>query len=238
MHISIEPTVTVNDVTAATGAVTNQALTPTESQLTVDKWKECTIDVVDKANRQSLIDLLTAFTPAFGRAMGAQFDTDLAALYSDVTSNTVGSTTDPTEPASMEMLTAAMQKLLDLDVPVDEPNDISFCFHTSQWPILKKIDVLNNANLTGEQTGGALKFTVPNIFGIPTYFSTKINSTGSPAVRKNLLFHRQAFAWGMQKNFNVETFARVRKSTPVSGDALYGVKTVRQNHACLINTAA
>lgn len=239
LHIPIEPTVTVNDVTAASGAVTNQALTPTESQLNANKWKECTIDVVDKTVRQSIVDLLTAFTPAFGRAIAAQMDADLTALYTDVTTNVVGSSTEPTEPASYDLLTSAVVKLLDLDVPVSNPNDISFCFRPTQWGVLKKIDGFNNANFTGRSVGGSMEIKVADLFGIPTYFTTKIVASGSgtTAIHNNLLFHRQAFAWGMQKNFSIERFARVRLSTPINGSVLYGVKTVRQNHACLIQTA-
>lgn len=236
LHIQIEPTVSVNNV-GSSGSVTNQALTPTEAQLTVDKWKECTITVVDKAQKQSIVDLLTAFTPAFGKAMGAQIDTDLAALYTDIT-NTVGNTSAPLQPVDEDMLVAAVRKLLDANVPIEDPNDISFAFHTSMWGVLKKIPAFNHANLTGKSEGGQLTVPVPDLYGIPVLFSTTIASTGTPAYRNNLLFHKQAFAFGMQKNFNVETLARVSKATPVSGDALYGVKTVRADHACILATDA
>lgn len=238
LHIPIEPTVSVNAV-GSTGSVTNQALTPTESQLTVDQWREATIDVVDKAQRQSIVDLVTAFQPGMSKAMADDADGLIANQYSNITTNSVGSTSAPLDTVNPDLLTAAVQKLLVLSVPVDDPNDVSFMFHATVWAQLKKIAEFNNANLTGKSTGGALEMKVPDIYGIPTFFTTKIKSTaGNLSVYKNFLLHRQALAWGMQKNFRLEMLARTKKSQPVSADWLFGIRTVRENHACLINTAA
>lgn len=231
LHIPIEPVVSVNDVTQATGAVTNQALTPTEQQLTVNKWKEATIDVVDMTNYQSELDLIAAFVPSFGKAIGEQQDTDILALYSDVTTNVLGGS-DAT--IDEDMVLAAISKFLDLKIPTENPNDMTFMFHTSVWKQLKKIARYNDANLTGMSQGGVVRQSIPDLYGIPTYFTALVPT--SSLAKQNLLFHRQAFACGTQKNFRVEFLARTKKSTPVSGDILYGVKTVRQNHACLLKS--
>lgn len=223
LHLPIEPVVSTNNV-GADGSVTNQALTPTEAQLTVDTWKEATIDVVDKAQKQSITDLLTAFIPGFAKAIAAAQDASLLALHSDLTTNEVG--TNATE-YSGELLLAALQKLIDLNVPVDNMNDISAVLHTSKWSVLKNIDKFQFANYTGMAMGGQMKYEAPAPYGVPHFFSTQVVSSSG---YHNLVFHRQAFGCGTQQNFRIERLARVRKSTPVSGDILYGVKTIRENH--------
>jgi len=232
VHISIEPIVSVNDVGAA-GALTNQALTPTEVQLTVDKWKESTIDVVDKAEMQSLISARATFPRSFGRAMGQQIDDDVFALQTaaNLSSNQVGSSSTSPDEA---LLTSAVQKLMEGDVPTDNPNDITFSFHPKDWAALKQIDAFNDANITGMSQGGALTQNLPSFYGIPVVVSSRVAASGG--ARLNGLTHRQTYAWAMQQNFKIEQLARTKLSTPIVGSALYGVKLVREDHGVLIQT--
>ena len=237
LHIPIEPSITVGAVTAATGAISNQAWTPTEAQLTVDKWDHATVDVVDMAQRQAIGDVLAQIRPGMGKAAAADIDEKLAALFvAGLTTNEVGSKAAPYDSVNPDILTSAIQKLLDLTIALEDPNLVSFFFHTSVWSQAKKIAEFNNANLTGKAVGGAIEMKIPDIYGVPVYFSTTIDS--SSGVYKNALCHKECIGWGMQKNFNIETLARVRKSTPYSADWLFGVKVVRETYGCLINTIA
>ena len=49
LNIRIAAVGVVNDVTQTTGAITNQALTATMSQLLVNKWKDYSFEIVDMA---------------------------------------------------------------------------------------------------------------------------------------------------------------------------------------------
>jgi len=223
LHLPIEPVVSVNNV-GADGSLTNQALTPTESELTVNLWKEATIDVVDKAQKQSILDLLTAFIPGFGKAIAAAQDLSLLGLHSDLTTNEVG---DSSTEYSAELLQAALQKLIDANIPVDNANDISCVLHTSKWSALKNIDKFQFANYTGMAMGGQMKYEAPAPYGVPHFFSSQVvSSTGY----HNLVFHRQAFGIGTQKNFSIEKLARTKLSQAIVGSVLYGVKTIRETH--------
>jgi hypothetical protein len=51
--VRIAPDLTVSDVTGATGAVTEQSLTPTAPFVTVDQWRETSFTVLDKAAKQA-----------------------------------------------------------------------------------------------------------------------------------------------------------------------------------------
>ena len=72
------------------------------------------------------------------------------------------------------------------------------------------------------------------IYGINVTVSSQVAESTS---KRNILMHRTAIAVAIQKNFRVETLARVQKSTPISGDILYGIATIRDDHGVLIHTA-
>jgi len=74
------------------------------------------------------------------------------------------------------------------------------------------------------------------LYGTPVEVSTQVTTTA--VKRDNVLFYREAFGVVMQKDFKLEKFSRVRYSTPYAGSALYGVATLRDNHAVWVKTAA
>lgn len=234
LHLPAMPSLTVNNVSSA-GAVTRQTVTPTEAQLTVDKVKEVTIDVVDYSARQAGLDILEPFKRDAARALDEQMETDLLALYSDVSTYTDG---DSTSNANEDLLTNAVQSLLTAKLGRDlkDPNRCSFVFHTSQWAQLKKQKVFSDASITGEAMGGGLKMGVPSIYGIPTFFSASVASSGS--ARQNLLFTKDAFALGVQNPIGVTPLAKVQLSEAVVVHCLYGVKTRAEARAALIKTKA
>ena len=233
LHIRIAPTGTTNDVTAATGAITNQALTPTEAQLTVNKWKDYSFDIVDNVKSQADQYLEAALKQSAPAAFAKAIDSDLFDLAS---AGLTGYTAlDATSGLTADHLTEAFYSLANADVDMEDPNNISWFFHWKQWPVLKKLASLSEAQITGESGGGIVKFKVPDVLGCPVYFSNEVQLS---TYHYNMLLHREAMACGVQKNFNMEQLARVRKSTPYSADMMYGVKVVRTTHGINITTTA
>ena len=232
LHLSAMPTVSVNDVSAA-GAVTNQQLSTTEAQLTVDKWKEATVEIVDKASAQSKFNAVEGFKAAFPGALMQQMEIDLLSLYSDVTTNVEG---DGLSPINEDLITAAIGDLLSAKFGafLRDPNRVTLELHTSQWAAMKKIAGYNHANLTGSSVGGQLQFPVPDVYGVPVLFNTQVQSSSS--IYQNLLHLREAFAIGIQRNIQSETLARTALTTRITAHCLYGVKTRAQARAVLIKT--
>lgn len=233
LHIKIAPQGTVNDVTAATGAITNQALTPTEAQLTVNKWKDYSFDIVDNTGAQAEDTLRAALEDSAPGEFAKIIDKDLLALQSAFTTHTA---IDATAGLSADHLTEAFYNLAKSEVDMDDPNNISWFFHWKQWQVLKKLAQISESQITGEAGGGLLKFKLPDVLGCPVFFSSQVASSGGE--HKNMLLHREAMACGVQKNFNMEQLARVRKSTPYSVDMMYGVKEVRTIKGQVIRTTA
>lgn len=229
LNIPIEPAVTAAAV-GASGAITITNYQPTEVELTVDQWYHSALAVEDIVDAQAHLDVAKGFVPTFGKVLAKQIDEALAALYSDVSTNSVGASTDA---ISDEMILAAIQKLVSLNVPVDTMADISMVLHSSRWSDVKAIDKYSFIQYTGQNEGGMLKYAAPAPYGVPIYFSTTIDSSAS--AYQNMLFHRQAFACGVQKNFRLQMKDMSEKLAKLMvADILFGVKTVRENHACLL----
>lgn len=231
VHIPIRPSITIGDITQTTGEIDNQALTYTEAQLVVDKWRGGKITIVDMASWQSIVDMAKDLAPDFGKALAADIDSYLGSLYSSVTTNSLGSSTDD---YSGDMVLAGLQKLIDLSIPVDNPNDISLVLHTSKWSVLKNIDKFSFANYTGYSMGGQLKYEAPAPYGVPHFFTTAIKSSGS--AYQNMLFHREAFAAAVQKRISLKELAPTGFNKVYQAGALFGVKTIRETYACLLKT--
>src|SRR3990167_3151753 len=81
VHIKINPKPTVGDITAATGAFTAEAVTITNVDISINKWKYVAHDVVDIADIQADIDLVQNFSQAFVPKLGEQIDEDIFGLH-------------------------------------------------------------------------------------------------------------------------------------------------------------
>lgn len=234
LHLPAMPQISVNDVTAATGAISVQDLTLTENQLLVNKWKECSFTFTNKATKQAKLDAIAAFKKDSPGAMIDQCETDLLGLYSDVTTNVVGSSTDV---INEDLLLAAMVKLLNskFGAAMRQSDRVSFVFYTGAFAQVKKVDVWNSAQITGYNEGGQMNMTVDALYGVPVFFNANVVSASSE--RKNLLFLREAFALGVQKNIGFQEIPNTGLARTFAADWLYGVKTRAESRAVLIKTA-
>lgn len=232
INLSYEPRYTVNDVTAATGAVSPQVVTITPVQLTVDKWKEMTIEVVDKSKWQSFYDPESRFPKTAGKGLVEQADTDLGALYPNLTSNVIGTSAAP-GIFDKKMFSAAMLKLRDRSIPLD---GLGFYLTPRAFydGILQQTE-MTAADATGQPKSVLTTGYRTTILGVPMYESTKLATLGS--ARACFLLHEQAFAVAFQKKNDIrraDGIAAGKLSMIVSVNSLYGVKTFREDHGCLL----
>jgi len=227
VSINIIPVVAVNDVGAG-GSVTNQQLSLTESEIVINKFKESTVDIEDKAKKQSKVDLQRNFAIGFGGALGEQQDIDLFAENTNLTltagtdgaGGTAGSLTDSS-------VLDAMGQLDDTKIP---KRDRMWFLHPEAERDLLALARFSEAQNTGFARG--LQVTdgrISMLYGTPVRTSPLIPlSANSNFV--NVLLHKEAWGIATQKNFAMEMFARTKYSQPMSASILYGVKTIRGNH--------
>jgi hypothetical protein len=80
---------------------------------------------------------------------------------------------------------------------------------------------------------------VPNLWGIPTIFTTQAESNGG--IRYGVIAHKTAFAWAAARNVTprfADRLAAAKLSFLLNVSALYGVKSVIVARACQLKSKA
>lgn len=232
IHIPIKKRRVVGSV-AAGGGFTPDAQTLTQVDVTVDTWKYVSDETTDQAEAQSYYDPESDFPKGAGAALAEDYDGAIAGLYTGLTSNIIGNT-DTGSVFDDSMMLAGMLRLSDRNIP---KNGLSFALPPiAFYGGLFKLERFTNADITGfPKSVLTTNFRFP-LLGIPAYESTLLKTVTS--ITKGLLFHKEAFAIGMSINNVVkraERTAGLVLSNVIVMSGLYGVKTVREDHACLIN---
>jgi hypothetical protein len=226
----IFPSLAATDISTTDGSFTATEVSPTAVSVIINKWKQVGADLVDIVDAQAVLEWETEFSEAFGKAIGQKQDDDVLALVASLTTNV-----DATGGVFSDGKILAGQRMLDdLEVPKEDRTwVIAPVAHTD----LLGNDKFSLANTTGFSRGVQVgDGRVVGLYGTPVVVTTRVTTTSSK--RDNVLFHKEAFGVIMQKDFKLEKFARVRYSTPYSGSALYGVATLRDNHAVWVTSAA
>jgi hypothetical protein len=226
----IFPTLATNDISTTDGSYTATEIVLTQGTITINKWKSVAADIVDIVDAQSALDYDAEFAEAFGKAIGQKQDDDVLALVASLTTNVAG---DANAFSDAKVLLAQRQ-LDDLEVPKD---DRTWVLAPVAHADLLQVDKFTLANTTGFSKGVQVDSgRIVGLYGTKVVVSTRVTTTSSK--RDNVLFHKEAFGVAMQREFKMEKFMRQQFSTPYAGSALYGVATLRDNHASFVQSAA
>lgn len=231
VRFQIFPTLTVYDVSTADGSFTNNQVTPSYADITINKWKAVPADLVDIAATQSVLDWEMEFSNAFGEAISEAQDTDVIGLVSSLTTNDIGAAN---QPMADGLILFAIRKLDDLKIP---QSDRHWVLSPTAAGDLLALDKFSLANTTGFAKGvqvGDGRLT--GLYGSDVTVSPLVATSSS--ARLNFYFHKEAFGVVMQRDFKIEKLARTKLSQPYVGSALYGVATLRDNHAVIVRTQA
>lgn len=229
IHIPNISDFSVNDKTAGS-EVTTQAITETETTISIDKHKEVSFTIEDILKVQSATDLRSEYTSKAGYGIAKQVDTDLLGLYSSLTSTDVGTYgTDITDP----VIVAAIQQLDEVDAPLE---DRVFVIKPSQKAAIMKLDKFVQATYLGEyqkatpvKRGPNNRYLWGDIYGVPTYYTNQVTtSAGTPTQTHNLMFHKEAFALAMQMAPRTQAEYLVKDlAWTVVTDIIYGISALR-----------
>lgn len=254
------PDIYTNDFTVQTQSTQGAEVTTTSPaqanvQLTVDTHKYVAYIIGDKDALQILksYSLSEAYAREAAGLLMEEIEGDIAALWSDITTSTVGDTatvlSDYEIRAGISELEGRNVDLLDVAL---------FVHPVVYWKQLAGItkyyrDNESNFNFLltgnfGEMSG--MRAFKGVIYDIPVFTSTKV--VGALQTYRNILAHRNAFGFAIQSDGTtsapdqegVETPIRLRAQasyelrnlgTLTVVDILYGVKTVREDYAVLMN---
>lgn len=224
------PSLNVTDISTTDGSYTSQEISPTAVSITINKWKSVAADIVDMVAAQSVLEWESEFAEGFGKAISQKQDDDVLALVASLTTNSQG---DSGTFSDAKVL-LAQRTLDDLEVPHEDRNWV--IAPVAQADLLN-LDKFTLANTTGFDKGVQVSTgRVVGLYGVPVNVSSRVTTT--TAMRDNVLFYKEAFGVVMQKDFKMEKFSRVQFSTPYAASALYGVATLRDNHAVWVRSGA
>lgn len=227
-------TMTVGNV-GTDGAVNNQTITHTARTVTIDQHRECTVEVVDRAGAQSVLNYDVIVFRDQAKALGEDMDIGILDDHSSFNgANAIGEPGNP-GPMSLDLALEADQVLWDAKVPGTEPR---------HWLVAPKAyrqfynnNLLSSAADSGSPKSAAVSGKVPDILGYQVIRTANVRRVGNPAVHKNLLLARRGVGLAMSIDLNPEIF-RVRKSKQYSTDVLWGEGVLRSNFAVTINSQA
>lgn len=231
VHITAIAEMTADAMTPGT-ALVPVAPTETEQTLVIDQYYGKAIEIQEVLKRQSKYDLRRPYTEVMGRALANAMDASLLAQYANVlTANKMTAVATLTFAGIVDAHT-----LLDkANVPME---DRALVINAVGLGDLRKLPEFTAYDETGREGVREKEMgIVGTIYGTKVYMTNAVkqNSDSGTNNYQMLLFHKDAFAMAVQKQPDVETDRDILKKTDlISTSALWGVKTIRPDHAVVI----
>lgn len=230
--------------------ITTESVAMDDNTLTVNTQKYIAIIIGDKDLKQiaSKYDVAKIWGEKMGGQLATTLDGAIAALWSSITTNTIGDTATILTDAEIRQ---AVNKLDSSNYPLDEA---AFFVHPYvYWNQLHSIakyytqGTLGPANsagpvVTGNFSGNTsmAKSQRGVLYGIPIY--TTSNVVSGLQTYRNLLLHKSAFAFACQtrgeNNIRIQADYQLRNLGMLTvADVIYGVAVIREPGAVLINSS-
>lgn len=226
---------------SANTQVTLNAPTETEFTMDINRHFESSYLVEDRLKVQAKYNILEEYTSKAGYAIGQKIDADLAGLYSSVTQTVGNSTTDITDAN----IVRAIQYLDDANAP---QTDRFFVIKPAGLAHVRLIDKFSRFDSLGIQpsvvvngglatsSGSVIKRIGPNglvgtIYNLEVYMTTNlVEEAGTSDVIHNLVFHKEAFALGLQLKPRTQfQYKQEYLGTLATTDALWGFGLYRSD---------
>ena len=231
VHIVDISNLSVGDKSASSN-VAYETITEDKTSITIDKHKYAAFKLEDIVAVQSNTNLLTEYSNKIGYALAKKVDTDLLALYVNLSQSCGADNTDITQDTFLAAI-----KFLDL---ADAPEtDRSGVFNAGQKAAFLNVDefIRYDANGIGGAQNPIIRGRFGELYGVQVFFSTNVTTTGSPAGDHNLMFHKEAFALAMQKDIRIQSQYDIDAlAEKVVGDVLYGVSEYRDTFGVVVKS--
>jgi hypothetical protein len=204
------------------------ANTETEQTLVIDQYYGVGVELQDMLKKQSTYNLRKPYVDEMSYALASKIDETLLAEWTNVaTANKM---------TAVAALTFA--GIVDANVLLDKANvpmsDRALIVNAAGLGDLRKLAEFTMYEKTGKEGLVTGDFgLVGRIYGAPVYMTNAIPKAGGSA--KNMLVHKSAFAVAIQMKPDMEYDRDILKKTDIiTGSALWGVKTIRPDHAVVL----
>lgn len=224
IHVPIISNLSATAKTAST-AVTFSSPTENKVDITIDKHYHIAFIVEDILDAQQAYNTAEEYKEKGSYGLAKQMDTDILALYTNIT-QTVGSSGVP--PTDNNIL-RAIQYLDDADAP---SSDRSFIMRPSLKASLLGIDRYVDQDFVDDQPVKTGLFG--QRYGVNFYVSTNVPVDGS-SNPINQLIQKEVYAAALQQNISVKSQYIIDfLGTAYALQILYGVASYRATFGCLV----
>lgn len=231
--------------------ITTESVAMDDNTLTVNTHRYIAILIGDKDANQILrsVNISSVWQEKMAGALAKVLEGAIAALWSSLSTNTIGDTATVLSDAEIRN---AIEKLASADVPLEE---CAFFVHPYvYWNQLHAITKyyqqysVGPANVAGPVTTGNFGGNVSmarslmgQLYGIPVYTST--NVVGALQTYRNLLLHKDAFAFAVQTqgemHVRIQSSYELRNLAALTvADLIYGVAVIVEPRAVLVNASS
>lgn len=210
---------------AADTDVTFETITETSDTISIDQHWYTAFKVEDIVKAQANMDLKAPYTDKAGYALAKKIDTHLLGLYANLSQQVGSAGTDVNE-------TNFLLAIQYLDVNDAPETDRHAVFYADQKSAMLDVDQFVRYDATGQGPADSpiIKGRFGEIYGVNTYFTTNVTTTGSPTGAHNLVFHREFAALAIQKDIRAQSDYNIRSlADEVVLDVLYGYSEYRDN---------
>lgn len=210
--------------------ISNTAVSTNGATLTVSTVALRTL-VTDLARTSAASNVVADVGRLFGEAIARKMDSDLTALFSSFTTNTVGSTSTT---ATAAMVFQAVAKLKARGIP---SQDI-FCVLHPEIAYDLKANITNtfaNPNAGDLQNEAMRMGFVGMLAGVPVYETSNIANAGAAGDYIGGVFHRDALGLAMVGDINIETQRRASYlGDDIVASAHYGVGVLQETYGVAV----
>lgn len=233
IHINTRTHLSTQSKTTRT-AISYEALTDTNLDITINTWEYSAIAVETKTKKQSNRDLMEFYAPEQGYTLALSIDAVLAGLV-DNFSQTVGTLAIPLTHTDLRR---ARQYLDDADAPAEGRVIIVSPAQESHFADLPQFVNDDYAKLAGSTNATAKdRAYVTSWMGIPIYKTTGVEGDNS-AGHDNSMFQKEALALVVQMDATTHMFFDIDYlANKAVVEQLYGSKETRDDHGVWLKGA-
>jgi hypothetical protein len=213
------------------GSLTDSANTEGLVTITINKWKGVSFNVPDILASQAAYDLMKLYAEKVGYALGLVVEQNLLALYSSLsgTYQTGAAATDLTDA----VLRLSIEKLDNNRVPMDDRHLVVLPHSRNVFLGIDKFVRYDSMPWPAGENP-IYKGNIGQLYGVEVLITPEVTVASSTA--QNLMFHRSAFGLALQRDIQIEKFARTQFADRIGGSELYGMAVLRDDHAVQVQS--
>ena len=213
---------------SANTAVLFETNTESTTAITIGTWGYAAMATETATKKQTYKDQMELYAPEMGYALALQVDDDIAALVDDLSTNAVGTLGSP---PTYEQFIGARTKLNNANVP--RKGRFAIYSPASEEGFLQLDQFVNNdySKLQGGVDDDDDMGFIGRWFRMPIYVSTNVEGDDTVG-HDNVMAHSEAMTVVMQMEPTTHKWLDINYlADKVVVEQLYGVKTMRDDHA-------